>query len=313
IFTTIVILMIIGLALQEKYFKAKMKKIKPYGKIIDVFDGKIHISKVGNGEKTIVLLPGLGVALPSADFGPIMRSLSKRNYTVVCIEYYGVGFSSQTDRSRTCENYVEEIRSLLLKDGIKGPYILMPHSISSVYSEYYASKYPEEVEAIISLDGTSTAYIGEDMPRFIKPLLKIGKFQQKIGLTSILARVTTNKKGLEYIGYNEKEIDDMISFGGFAINNTLLNQMISSIECVKDTNRLPYPEDVPYFKIISKQTYETKNNQIKISPQEYQHEHLMRIGDKAKYEILEGNHFIYHNNHEIIAELTDKFLKEINN
>ena len=33
--------------------------------------------------------------------------------------------------------------------GFKAPYILMPHSISSVYSEYYATKYPKEVEAII--------------------------------------------------------------------------------------------------------------------------------------------------------------------
>lgn len=34
----------------------------------------------------------------------------------------------------------------------------MPHSISSVNSEYYASAYPGEVAAIISLDGISTAH-----------------------------------------------------------------------------------------------------------------------------------------------------------
>lgn len=35
----------------------------------------------------------------------------------------------------------------------------MPHSISNIYNEYYASKYPEEVEAIIYLDGTSTSLL----------------------------------------------------------------------------------------------------------------------------------------------------------
>lgn len=63
----------------------------------------------------------------------------------------------------------------------------MPHSISSIYGEYYAAKYPDEVEAVISLDGTSSAYLGGEMPAFVKPLLQVAKFQQGIGVTSLLA------------------------------------------------------------------------------------------------------------------------------
>jgi hypothetical protein len=82
---------------------------------------------------------------------------------------------------------VDEIRTAL-KSAMKleAPYILMAHTISSVYSEYYASKYPDEVQAIITLDGTSTAYIGDDMPGLVKSLLGVAKFQQTIGFTSIL-------------------------------------------------------------------------------------------------------------------------------
>ena len=207
---------------------------------------------------------------------------------------------------------MEGICTVLFNAVFKAPYILMPHSISSVYSEYYASKYPDEVEAIISLDGTSTAYIGEDMPCFIKYLLKISKFQQRIGLTSILSKITTNKRKLSHLGYKEKEINDMIYYGGFAINDTLLEQVSCSTEFIKTANKISYPSYVPYFKIISKQTYETKNSQIKISPQEYQHQHLARIGEQVEYNILDGNHFIYHNNHKKITEITDKFLKHGN-
>jgi len=102
--------------------------------MVPVYDGQMHVYKMGSGKETIILLPGMGIALPSADFGPLMRQLSEK-YTVVCVEYFGVGFSSQTQRTRTCENYVEEIRTALKSSGIKAPYILMPHSISSVYSE----------------------------------------------------------------------------------------------------------------------------------------------------------------------------------
>ena len=60
----------------------------------------------------------------------------------------------------------------------------------------------------------------------------------------------------------------------------------------------------------SRDTYEKPNRQLKITPQEYQHQHLAKIGAPAQFEILDGNHFIYHNNAGRIAELTDAFLAE---
>lgn len=306
IVAVIAVFMLIGAILHTTYFKGKFAQIKPYGQLVDVDGGQMHVSSMGNGEKTIVLLPGMGVSLPSADFAPLMRKLSEK-YTVVCVEYFGVGFSSETSKPRTCENYVEETRTALGQAGFKAPYVLMPHSISSVYSEYYAAKYPQEVEAVVSLDGTSTALYGET-PALIKSLLSIAKFQQATGTTSLMAGLTVNKKLLLLNGYTEKEINDLVTFVGFTMNDTLIEQMSNSAEFIKETMDLPFPESIPYFKVISKQTYETPNNQLKITPQEYQHNHLKRIGEHAKYEILEGNHFIYLNNVNRIAEITDDLL-----
>ncbi len=300
--------MLIGAILHTTYFKGKLEQIKPYGQLVDVDKGQMHVYSMGNGEHTIVLLPGMGVSLPSAEFSPLMRKLSQK-YTVICVEYFGVGFSSETTKPRTCENYVEEIRTALGQAGFKAPYILMPHSISGVYSEYYAAKYPEEVEAVISLDGTSTAFYGE-MPVFLKYILPVVKFQQTIGITSLAAPLTTNKKHLLANGYTEKEINDMIIFTGFSINYTFLEQMACSSEFIKQTMKLSFPESIPYLKFISRQTYETPNKQLKISPQEYQHKHLEHIGEHAKYEIFDGSHFIYVNNVDRIAEIADDLLLE---
>jgi pimeloyl-ACP methyl ester carboxylesterase len=246
----IVVYMVSGTIAQATYFKGKLEEIKPYGQMFDVGEGQMHGYKIGDGENTIVLLPGMGVGLPSADFSPLMRKLSEKN-TVVTIEYFGVGFSSETEKPRTTENYVEETRAALNKMGLEAPYVLMPHSISSVYSEYYASKYPNEVKAIISLDGTSTAYY-EDMPSFVKFILPVAKFQQRTGTLSLLARLTTKKEELRSFGYTEKEINDMITYGGFTMNNNVLEQIESTSEYIKDTMDLPFPESVPYFKIISR-------------------------------------------------------------
>jgi pimeloyl-ACP methyl ester carboxylesterase len=311
IVAVILILAVIGAILHNTYLKGKLAAIKPYGQLVAVDDGQMHIYSMGNGEKTIVLLPGMGVSLPSAEFSPLMLKLSG-TYTVVCVEYFGAGFSSVTSKPRTCENYVQETRSALSCAGFNAPYVLMPHSISSIYSEYYAAKYPEEVEAVISLDGTSTAFYGGEMPAFIKSLLSIAKFQQAIGTTSVLAHLITNKRYLLSNGYTEKEIKDMITFAGFSVNDTVLNQMENVPAFVKQTMDLTFPKFIPYFKVISRKTYETPNKQIKMTPQEYQHKHLERIGEHAKYEILEGNHFIYANNSERISEIADSLLVKHN-
>ncbi len=295
--------MVIGATVHATYFKGKLERIKPYGQMVDVDEGQMHLYSMGEGEKTIVLLPGMGVALPAADFSPLMRKLSE-THRVVTVEYFGVGFSSQTSKPRTTENYVEEIRAALKEGGFQAPYVLMPHSISSVYSEYYASKYPDEVEAIISLDGTSTAYY-EEMPAFVKFMLPIAKLQQSTGTSSLLAQMITNKQQLIAKGYTEKEISDMVIYGGFTLNDNVLEQIGSTSDYIKDTMKLPFPESVPYFKVISKDTYETPNKQLKTTPQQYQHDHLERIGDHAEHEILEGNHFIYANNADRIAAIVD--------
>ena len=307
IVAVIAVCMLIGAILHSTYFKEKLEQIEPYGQLVDVDDGQMHVHSMGNGEKTIVLLPGMGVSLPSAEFAPLMRKLSEK-YTVVCVEYFGVGFSSKTAKLRTCENYVEETRIALDKAGFKAPYVLMPHSISSIYGEYYAAKYPEEVEAVISLDGTSSAYCGNEMPSFVKSLLQVAKFQQGIGFTSLLALLTVNKANLILNGYTQKEISNMITFAGFSINSNFLEQMGNTSDFIKQTMNLPFPQSAPYFKVISKRTYETPNKQLKMTPQEYQHKHLERIGENAKYEILDGNHFIYLNNVDRIAEITDDLL-----
>lgn len=160
---TIVCMNSIGFVINKLFFSNELEAVSPYGQIIEVNGQKMHIYSMGSGGKTIVLLPGFGVSLPSADFGPLMRELSKK-YTVVCIEYFGVGFSGKTDTPRINENFTEEIRTALSLAGFKAPYVLMPHSSSGIYSEYYAAKYPNEVSAIIMLDTTSTAKTGTGNP-----------------------------------------------------------------------------------------------------------------------------------------------------
>jgi len=126
------------------------------GKLVKIRNGKMHVKIMGGGEKTIVYLPGWNEPLPTVESGPLMRKLAEK-YTVCAVEYFGYGLSDRVDRAHTNENYVEEIREVLSAAGLNPPYVLMPYSCSGVYAEYYAIKYPHELEGIIMLDCTSTA------------------------------------------------------------------------------------------------------------------------------------------------------------
>ena len=98
------IFLVLTTLFRATYLRTKKDAIKPYGQLVEVNDGIMHVYSMGHGEKKIVLLAGLGVPLPAVSFSPLMRTLSPR-YTVICVEYFGVGFSSETSAPRTSENY----------------------------------------------------------------------------------------------------------------------------------------------------------------------------------------------------------------
>jgi len=130
-------------------------KTEVNGTLITVKNKKMHVKVMGSGEKAIVYLPGWNEPMPTIESAPLMRELAK-HHTVCAIEYFGYGLSDPTDRSHTNENYVAEIREALLAVNLKPPYILMPYSCSGIYAEYYAHKFPEEIEGIVMLDCTPT-------------------------------------------------------------------------------------------------------------------------------------------------------------
>ncbi|MEN6460888.1 MAG: alpha/beta hydrolase [Syntrophomonas sp.] len=295
----IVGLNVIGFAVNKIFYANELAAVSPYGQIVEVNGQKMHVYAMGNGEKTIVLLPGFGVPLPSADFGPLMRELAKE-YTVVCIEYFGIGFSDQTDTPRTNENYMEETRTALSSTGFKAPYVLMPHSASGIYSEYYAAKYPDEVSAIIMLDTTSTAKTeAKNLPKFVYTL---GKLQQACGLSRIANGLVTPVQKAEN-GYTAKEINDYKMFANHVLNDTIIDQSYRMLDNINEVSALAFPGDIPVLKLISSQS-------VKKVGAEYQTSHLNRLGANVESKTIDGSHFFYQTKAKEISDTTTTFLEK---
>lgn len=300
----IVLINLISLLVNQAFFSHELDGISPYGELVDVNGQKMHVYSMGSGEKTIVLLPGFSVPLPCADFAPLMRELSAE-YTVVCIEYFGIGFSDESDVPRTNANYTEEIRTALSSAGFKAPYILMPHSGSGIYSEYYAAKYPDEVSAIIMLDTTSSAEMAADVPKFVYSL---GKAQQAIGLARyyspllVSSALSMNEKN----GYTKEEVGDYTKFMNHSYNDTVIDQLSRLNGNITEVRSLDFPSGVPVLKIVASATAQGKR-----TGEEYQNTHIGRLGANAQWFTMDGTHFIYHGNAAAIRNATDSFLQSL--
>jgi pimeloyl-ACP methyl ester carboxylesterase len=295
---------IIAFAVNTVLSQGELDGIQPYGELVDVDGRKMHVYSMGHGENTIVLLPGLGVALPSADFGPLMRKLSE-TYVVVTVEYFGMGFSDLIDTPRTNQNYISEVRAALDQAGFEPPYILMPHSASGVYSEYYAAIYPGEVSAIIMMDTTSTAFVSEETQSDL--FFSLSKLSQAIGNARILSRIIPDTKLIEN-GYTENEIEHYRLFSFHAVNNTMINQAKKLMDNIAEVKELPFPETVPVLKLIAQETVDEMAKQNKDDGMVYQNDHLNRLGSQMSYEVLDAAHLLYQTHITEIVMLTNVFL-----
>lgn len=295
----IVVLNLIGYAVNKIFFANELQSVQPYGKMVEVHGQNMHVYAMGSGAQTVVLLPGFGVSLPSADFGPLMRELAKE-YTVVCVEYFGVGFSEQTDSPRTNENITEEIRTALNLAGFSAPYILIPHSASGVYSEYYAAKYPEEVSAILMIDTTSTAVETKgNLPKFV---YGIGKLQQATGLTRLTMGLMPATQKVEN-GYTAKEIADYKLFTLHMLNDTMIDQSYRMIDNLNEVKAMPFPAEIPVLKVISTQS-------LKRVGEAYQTDHLKRLGESVPSILVDSTHFVYQTHVSDLVAATHRLLNQ---
>ena len=130
-------------------------KEKGYYNPVSVGDYSLNAAAFGNenGDHTIVSLAGLGMGDYSVAERKMTAALEKDN-RVVFIDRAGYGFSDDTDHEMTTEYIVADYRRALQSAGIEAPYILMAHSIGGAYANYWSSKYPDEIEAVVFVDGT---------------------------------------------------------------------------------------------------------------------------------------------------------------
>lgn len=217
--------------------------LTPLGELVEVNGHNMSVYTEGEGEKTLVFMSGSGTCSPILDFKSLYSLLSDE-YKIAVVEKFGYGFSDVVDEERDIETMLCETRTALDKAGVKGPYVLCPHSMSGLDAMYWAQKYPDEVEAIIGLDMVVPDHYDEI--NISIPAARLGQYAAALGMTRWipgLAESDAIKFGT--LSDKEKEIYRAVFY-----QRTATATMINEGKYVKDNAKLVKENGIPQVPML---------------------------------------------------------------
>jgi pimeloyl-ACP methyl ester carboxylesterase len=120
------------------------------GRLVDVGGHRLHINCTGSGSPTVVLEAGLGEPSPVMS-GWIAPNIATT--TRVCVyDRAGRGWSEAADGPQDGSQVATDLRTLLVRAGEPGPYVLAGHSAGGIYVLNFARLFPQDVAGIALLD-----------------------------------------------------------------------------------------------------------------------------------------------------------------
>jgi pimeloyl-ACP methyl ester carboxylesterase len=122
------------------------------GHLVDVGGHRLHIYCTGSGSPTVVLEPGLGGT--SSDLGWVAPGVA-RDSRVCVYDRAGRGWSDAAEGPQDAAQIAADLRTLLERAEVPGPYVLAGHSFGGLYVQTFAAKYSDQVAGLVLLDSTA--------------------------------------------------------------------------------------------------------------------------------------------------------------
>ncbi|MDR6721576.1 pimeloyl-ACP methyl ester carboxylesterase [Paenibacillus amylolyticus] len=296
----IVIFLVIVFVVDQISSKLEDGRIQPYGQYVEVDGKNMNVLIQGEGEETVVLLPGLGTGTPALDFKPLVEELAPF-YKVVVIEPFGYGLSDVTKKERNLENIVDEIHEALQQLQINR-YILMGHSIAGIYGLDYVNKYEHEVSAFVGIDSSAPKqYGGKEIESPISPttisLLK------KSGLARLIMKLSADPYAAIPVDDETKEQMRILSYKNFR-NISIANEIESMFPNLKAAENLTFPQKLPVVFFL-------QPDKTAIEGWAALHEEQVKDSDHSKVMTFEGTHYLHHTRSKEIVENFRIFMRDV--
>ena len=272
--------------------------LTPMGQQVLVNGHQMNVYVEGNGPETIVVLSGAGIASPILDFKEVSESLSKR-YKVVIVERAGYGYSDDSNHSRDVMEVLSETRQALSQANVKGPFIILSHSMASLESLAWQEKYPDEVKTLVGLDWALPASY-ENLKQN-QALITVAFWSSKIGLLRYFPESF-------YIKNSTLTENEQKQYKLLAYKQLMSQAMLNESRLVKGNAKkvpLNINPKIPALLMVS------NGDGTSFSQSEWQHFAEEFASDQPNVQVVyvDVPHDLYHyQSNEIVSQLED-FLK----
>ena len=278
---------------------------------VDGGGSDLNLISYGNADgHTIVCLSGLAVEDMCITYRDMTDELARDN-RIVFIDRAGYGMSDDSMTPMTVGNIVDSYRTALANEGIKGPVILVAHSLGGVYATYWQSHFPSEVEGLVLLDSTQ---LRDGI--FEGDTLRNGHNMQEILLNKLgLYRIGEDRpeKSIEEgAGLEEERTRKILSYRmtltglwNFAMNSEY--DLIRD-NCAQTWNSIE-TNDIPKLYICATWASETEQKYID-ARNNILMPYLQKMGN-ARLALLAGEHLIYEQRPADCARLIKELIDTI--
>lgn len=309
-FIVSICLIIVLLVTTSIVYRVKLHKImntlEPCSCLVSAGEYELNVARIGNkdGKHKIVCCSGLNDGTMNISWRNMTKYIEKDN-ELLFIDRAGYGLSEDTKEDRTVDQIVEDYRTVLKNLGEEGPYILMGHSIGGMYTSYWQSKYPEEVEGVIIMDGTLCNLVDEEEKTAAVKQWRFLSIAEKVGLEPLVMKKLYYKNLLDNV--SDREAD----FHLYLFSKTTgSHATISEVNLVYDNAQAVWnslkPNDVP--KIFIDASYQVANNS------DFEKDYWIPYAEKmGNCDIvpLYGSHSIYFEKSKECGNIVKNFIAEL--
>ncbi len=132
---------------------------------------RFHTRILGAGDVTVIFENGMSDSLEI--WGSIPDSVA-RFAKVFTYDRADIGKSDASRQRRTIPNEVSELHSILEKENISPPLVLVGHSLGGLITRYFASQYSNEVVGLLLLDPAPEAFWNNMSKKELKEYIEGG-------------------------------------------------------------------------------------------------------------------------------------------
>jgi len=219
----ILTLAVLGAGYQATATWIDARNYPPPGQMVDVGGYKLHLYCMGSGSPTVVLdalFPGT-----VSNWAWVQPEVA-RTTQVCAYDRAGLGWSESGPGPHDAQHGASELHTLLEAAGVRGPYILVGHSLGGLTVRMFADQYPDEVAGMVLVEASNPdAWKRMGMPE------GVGADRNQLAIGTFLARFGVFRLGLLSAFSTDADLPPKQRLELQAFFNS-----VKSIETVRDVN-----------------------------------------------------------------------------